>query len=367
MTSSLVITTGELAALLGAELRGPNDVRLSGLAPLETAGADDLSFVREARYAGRLLESKAGAALVSRSVLADEVALKAVEGVRGGRAVLIVDDADLAMVRLLEKIAAKIPTWGPEIGIDSSAHVDATVRLGRDVRIGAGVVVGPGSVIGDGVLLHPGVVIGARVEIGVGCVLHSGVVVLDRCVLGREVLLWPGVVVGADGFGFRKSEDGRGLVKIPHVGNVMIGDRVEIGANSAIDRGKFGSTRVGAGTKIDNLVQIGHNCVIGRSCVICGCSGLSGSVVLGDGVTLAGGVGIADNRRIGDGATIGARAGVIDDVPAGETWLGEPARPVRQMLRTFAALHELPNLVGPLKRLLEGSGGGGQTGRGRRS
>lgn len=358
-SAPMTITSGELAALLGAELRGPGDVRLSGFAPLETAGADDLTFVREARYAGRLLESKAGAALVSRAVLGDEAALRAVEGVRGGRAVLIVDDADMAMVRLLEDVASKTPKWGPEVGIDSSAHVDPTSRVARNVRVGAGVVVGPGSTVGEGVVLYPGVVIGARVEIGVGCVLHSGVVVLDRCVLGREVLLWPGVVVGTDGFGFRKSDDGRGLVKVPHVGNVLIGDRVEVGANSTIDRGKFGSTRVGSGTKIDNLVQIGHNCVIGRSCVICGCCGLSGSVVLGDGVTLAGGVGIADNRRIGDGATIGARAGVMDDVPAGETWLGTPARPVRQMLRAFAAFHEMPSLIGPLKRLVEGGRRGG--------
>jgi len=160
------------------------------------------------------------------------------------------------------------------------------------------------------------------------------------------------VVIGADGFGYRPSVDGRSLVKIPHIGNVVIGDGVEIGANSTIDRGKFGSTRIGDGTKIDNLVMIGHNCEIGRSCILCAFVGLSGSVVLGDGVTLAGAAGVADNCQIGDGATLGGGAGVIGNVPPGVTWTGMPARDARKYMRNIAALDRLPEILKKLKPLL---------------
>lgn len=349
MAASLVITSGELAALLGAELRGPDDVRVSGLASLEAAGADDLSFVRDSRFSARLIESKAGAVLVSRSVLGDESGAAAVERVEG-RALLIVDDADLALVRLLEQVASRTPTWVPEVGIPATARVDATAKVGRDVRLGAGVVVGAGSRIGDNTVVQPGTVIGAGVEIGAGCVIHANVTILDRCRIGREVVIWPGVVLGSDGFGYRPSPDGRGVLKIPHVGTVEIGDRVEIGANSCIDRGKFGATSIGMGTKIDNLVQIGHNCVIGRWCLICGCCGLAGSSILEDGVTLGGAATISDNTRIGAGSMIGARSGVMSDIPPGSTMLGTPARPVRETLRIYAVMGEVPEMIRRLRK-----------------
>ncbi len=349
MAPSLVITSGELASLLHAELRGPADVRLSGLSGLESAGADDLSFVREARFASRLLESKAGAVLVSRSVLSERAGAEALERVRD-RAVLIVDDADLALITLLERAAERVPTWVPEVGIAATARVDSTAKVGRGVRIGHGVSVGAGTRIAEDVVILPNASIGAGVEIGAGSVVHSGAVVLDRCVLGRGVILWPNAVIGADGFGYRKAPDGSGLVKIPHVGHVELGDRVEVGANACIDRGKFGATSIGNGTKIDNHVQIAHNCVIGRSCVICGCCALAGSVVLEDGVTLGGAVTISDNTRIGAGSMIGARSGVMSDVAPGSKLLGTPARPVRETLRLYAVMGEIADAVRHFKK-----------------
>lgn len=344
MASALIITSGELAALLGAELHGPDDIRLSGLASLESAGADDLSFVRDSRFAARLVESKAGAVLVSRTVLEHESGAKAVAGAKG-RAFLIVNDADLALVMLLERVAARTPLWVPEVGIPASARVDSTARIGRDVRIGAGVSIGAGTSVGDGTVIQPNAVLGAGVEVGSGCVIHPNVTILDRCRIGREVVLWPGVVLGADGFGYRPSPDGKGVLKIPHVGTVELGDRVEIGANTSIDRGKFGATSIGMGTKIDNHVQIGHNCVIGRWCVICGCCAIAGSVVIEDGVTMGGGATISDNVRVGAGTQLGARTGVMADVPPGSLLLGTPARPARETLRLYSMIGDLPEVL----------------------
>ncbi|MFM9957655.1 MAG: UDP-3-O-(3-hydroxymyristoyl)glucosamine N-acyltransferase [Phycisphaerales bacterium] len=334
-------TSAGLASRLGAELRGPGDVALNRLDTLEDAGPDAVTFIREAKHAARWSASRAGAALVSRRAF-DEAGAAFAGEPTAGRAVLIVPDADRAMIELLTELAPNplaAPTTPGHRSIHPEARVDPTAQLG------AHVVVGPGSVIGPGSVLHAHVVIGSRVTIGAGTVLHPCVVVQDGCSIGSGCILHPGVVVGSDGFGYRPSPDGKGILKIPHIGNVEIGDAVEIGANTTIDRGKFGATRIGSMTKIDNLVQIAHNCRIGRACFICGCSGLAGSVTLEDGVTLAGGVAIGDGRTIGRGATIGARSGVMDNVPPGETWLGAPARPMRQTLRTIAAMDQLPELL----------------------
>ncbi|MBL0927492.1 MAG: UDP-3-O-(3-hydroxymyristoyl)glucosamine N-acyltransferase [Phycisphaerales bacterium] len=336
----LTITTGELAAILGAELAGPSDLRLDRVDTIEHAGPTTLTFVRDARHAARFLASGAGAALVARA---------AAQGISPGpsRAVLVVDDPDLALIALLSKIA---PPPSRPSGISPHARVDPTARLAESVSLGPGAAVGPGSAIGPNTILHANVTVGAGVTLGTACELHPGVVIQDRCTLADRVVIHPNAVIGADGFGYRPDPAGRGLVKIPHAGNVVIESDVEIGAGTTIDRGKFGPTLIGAGTKIDNLVQIGHNCRIGRACIICGCSALAGSVTLGDGVTLAGGVGIADGRTVGSRATVGARSGLMDDVPPGETWVGYPARPARQSMRLYSALDKLPDLIRAFNR-----------------
>jgi len=346
---ALALPVETLAALLGAELRGAARVPLSAIDPLEAAASHSLSFIRDAKHAQGWATTNAGAVLVSRRVV-DAQPRQFTP--RDGHALLIVEDADLALIALLERIAP--PIVGPPAGIHPTATIDPTATIAGSAHIGPGVVIGASSTVAESAILHAGVIIGASVHIGAGSQLHPGVVILDRCSIGARCLLQPGVVIGGDGFGFRPNPSGGPPIKIPHAGGVTIGDDVEVGANTTIDRGKFGDTTIGHGTKIDNLVQIGHNCVIGNNCLICGMVGLAGSVRLGDGVTLGGGVGIADGRRVGDGASLGAKAGLMDNVPPGEVWLGAPAVPSRQALRQFAALESLPELIRPIRRLLKG-------------
>lgn len=333
-------TMGELASLLGATLVGPESLRVTRLDSLENADESTLSFIRDEPHAAAWASSRARAAIISKNIepTGHDPAV---------RALLIVEDADHALITLLEAIAPA--HVGPPTGAHPTASIDESAQLGEQVRIGPGVVVGAGSRIGDGAVLHSNVVIGAGVTIGAACDLRAGVVVEDRCTLGERVTIHPNAVIGADGFGYRPAADGTGLVKIPHAGAVEIHDDVEIGAGAMIDRGKFGATVIGEGAKIDNLVQIGHNCRIGRSCVICGSSGIAGSVTIGDGAVLGGGVGVKDNINIGAGARVGARSGVMEDIPAGESWVGAPARPAREMMRIFAASSRLPKLLKALR------------------
>jgi len=334
------MTTGSLAALLKAELRGPADIVLSAAEAIDLAEAGEITFIRSVPFAAKWGASRASAALVTRGI--DVPGHDA-----GKRALLIVPDADAAMIQILTALAPAAPPVHP--GIHPSAVIDPAAKIDATASVGPLCVVGSGSVIGAGAVLKNSVSIGAQVRIGSGTVLHPGVAVGDRCTVGASCILHPGVVIGADGFGYAPGSTG--AIKIPHIGNVEVGSHVEIGANSCIDRAKFGSTSIGDGTKIDNLVQIAHNCRIGRSCLICGHCGLSGSVTLGDGVILAGGVGIADNVTIGAGARVGASAGVMGDIPAGETWYGLPAMPGRDAARNYAAFRELANNLRELRRL----------------
>lgn len=343
--------TGALAARLGARLIGPSDVVILRFDTLDRADPSTLSFIRDARRMPAWERSRAGAALIPRA-LTDDPSFIAPD--TPGRSLLAVDDPDLALALLLESV---VPAEPHPVGVHPSASVDPSAALGEGVGLGPNVSIGPDVRIGDGTVIHANTTIGHGVRIGRSCQIRSGVRIEPRSVIGDGVILHPGVVIGADGFGYRAAPEGSGLVRIPHIGNVEIGDGVEIGANTCIDRAKFGSTRIGAGTKIDNLVQIGHNCEIGRCCIICGCAALAGSVRLGDGVTLAGGVAIADNREIGSGATIGARSGVMDDIPAKETWVGYPARPARTTLRIVAAMDELPDFLRRARKLMKGMEG----------
>jgi UDP-3-O-[3-hydroxymyristoyl] glucosamine N-acyltransferase len=230
----------------------------------------------------------------------------------------------------------------PSHGIDPRAIIHPTVRLGKNVEIGAGACIGEGTVIGDNCRIYPGVVIGRFCSLGNDVTLYPNVVLYDGCQLGHRVIVHANSVIGADGFGYRQ-QNGR-HVKVPHFGNVIIEDDVEIGACTTIDRGTFQPTRIGAGTKIDNLVQIAHNCRIGRHNLLVGQVGLAGSVTTGDYVVLAGQVAVRDHCTIGDQVVVGARAGVIQDVPAGQKVLGEPAMPEWEYKRLVLLFLKLPEL-----------------------
>lgn len=338
-------TTGSLAAHLKAELIGPADLEITHLETLERAGPGTLTFIRTAPFAAMWAGSKASAALATRGV-----------NVPGHdpatRALLIVPDADLALNSVLELFAH--PPRPIVQGRHPTSFVDPTATVHPTASIGPCCVIGAGAAVGEGTILMATVTIGADASIGRGTVLHPGVVIGDRCKVGAGCIFHAGVVLGADGFGYRPGP--RGPVKIPHIGNVEVGDGVEIGANSNVDRAKFGSTTVGAGTKIDNLVQVGHNCRIGRGCLICAMTGIAGSVTIGDGVIIGGHVGIADNLTIGDRVTIAAKSGVINSIPAGQTWWGFPAAPSRDAARAYAMHANLPVIVRRLRRLEQQSG-----------
>jgi UDP-3-O-[3-hydroxymyristoyl] glucosamine N-acyltransferase len=340
-------TVGELAERVSGELRGPAHIPISGLETVHDAKRGDLTFVGNEVYARAWAESRASAAVVSRSCAG---AIAPGDGADHDRALIVVPDADVAMIALLELFAAEEER--PPVGIDPTASIHPEAVVAPDARIGAFVSVGRGARIDAGAVLFEGVRIYPGASIGAGSVLHANVVVRERCVIGRNVILHSGVQIGADGFGYRPSPDGRRILKVPHLGHVVIEDEVEIGANTCIDRGKFGATVVGAGTKIDNLVQIAHNCRIGRGCLISALAGIAGSTTLGDGAMVGGGVGIADHLRIGRRARIAAQSGVMRDIPDGETWGGYPAKELRRAMQETIAASKLPEVMRHLKHVL---------------
>lgn len=324
-----------LASLLGGRVEGDGDVLVTGINAIDVAGPDQITFALDQSRARRFASSDAAAAVVTADIHVED---------SRRRPLIRVEDAELASAKLLELFQP--PTFQPQAGVHRSAVVDSTATVAEDACIGPHVSIGPHTTIGSGAVIHSGVRIASEVVIDEGGVIHANCVIGARCRIGRRVILQAGVVIGADGFGYRPDPEGRGLIKMPHIGNVVIEDDVEIGANTCIDRGKFGSTVIGAGTKIDNLVQIGHNCRIGRSTVIAGCCAIAGSVVIGDGCQIGGQSAIHEHVQIGNGVRLGGRSGVIArSVPDGATLLGYPAEESGKTLRQWAALRKLPGLL----------------------
>ncbi len=345
-TAVLGLTSGSLAQVLGAELVGRADLPITGLNSLHEATREQLTFIGDAVHAARWAASAAGTAVVTRGV--DVPGHDAAT-----RALIVVDNADHAMIAALERFAPADVL--PEPGIHPAATVHSTATVGANVRMGPGVNVAERAVIGEGCVLHANASVYADASIGANTTLHAGAVVRERCVVGQRCILGANSVVGGDGFGYRPSADGRSVVRVPHLGNVVLEDMVEIGSCTTIDRGKFGATRIGAGSKLDNLVQIGHNVTIGRMCMLSGQVGVAGSTQIGDGVLIGGGVGLADHLRIGDRVRIAARAAVMNDIPTGETWGGYPAQDVRLALREVATIRKLVDWAKQIRKLLDDS------------
>jgi UDP-3-O-[3-hydroxymyristoyl] glucosamine N-acyltransferase len=334
-------TAADLARLLSADLKGDPAAPIRGVAGLDRANPGDLSFIRSPTFAALWPASEATVALITRNV-----ASTLEPG--PGRALVIVDDADRAMLTILTALRPKDAPAPP--GAHPTAVIDPSATIHPSAHVGPHCVVGAGSTIGPGATLRAGVTLGQGVRIGANTTLHPRVVVADRCTIGDRCTLFPGVVVGADGFGYVPDPASRAVIKVPHVGHVEIGDDVDIGANSCIDRGKFGATTIGAGTKIDNLVQIAHNVRIGRNCLIAGCAGIAGSATIGDGVLIGGNAGVSDGLTVGAGAQIGALSGVMTDVPEGAVYAGAPATVARQHHREVITLRRLANEKRPNRR-----------------
>jgi UDP-3-O-[3-hydroxymyristoyl] glucosamine N-acyltransferase len=263
---------------------------------------------------------------------------------------IVVDKPHDALLRVLPKLYRE-PIADP--GVHPSARLGRGAKVGVGASIAAGAVLGDGCTIGDGAVVGANVVIGDGVQIGAKCKLFPNVVVYSGSRLGDRVTIHGGAVIGSDGFGYVYRDNAH--QKIPHIGRCIIDDDVEIGANTTVDRGSISDTVIGAGTKIDNLVQVAHNVRIGRLCLIVAQAGIAGSAVLEDGVVVGGQAGLGGHITIGKGARVAAQGGVFGDIPAGETWSGYPARPHKEALRAQAALFKLSRIMRPLERLLGGT------------
>jgi len=333
------ITAGELAALTGGRLIGSADVTVGAIAPLDRAGPSDLSFLASKRYLQYFQHSRAAVVLCSAQFA----------GEAGPACRIVVSDPHAALVAVIPVLYPE-PIWAPGI--------HRTAVIGRGSEWEDPIAIGPYVVLGDGVRL------GRNVRLGAGCVLGDGVTVGDdvQCypqvvcysgtVIGSRVILHAGARLGSDGFGYVPGRDGTPPRKIPQIGRCVIGDDVEIGANTTIDRGSVDDTVIGPGTKIDNLVQIGHNVRIGARCLIAAQAGIAGSTHVGDDVFLAGQAGIVDHTTIGRGARVTVQGGVIGDVEPGATVSGYPGRPHREFLRAQGALYRLAEIVDELEALV---------------
>ncbi len=335
------MTLSELAERVGGEIVGDGSVVLSGVAGIREAKAGQLTFLSNPTYERYLSTTAASAVVVSEEYRRDAAG--------EGRSLLVSSDPYDAFARAMEFLVDE--ESAAEEGVHETAVVAANATLGCDVAIGAGAVVMDGASVGDGSRIQAGAYVGPGVSIGHDCVIHPNVTLEARCTVGDRVIIHAGSVVGSDGFGFATAAEGGGHRKVPQIGTVVVEDDVEIGSNVCIDRATVGSTRIGWGSKIDNLVQIGHNVVVGEDSIIVAHVGISGSTVVGNRVVLAGQAGIVGHIEIGDGAVVGAQSGVTKSVPAGETVSGYPARRHSLSKVLAACTQELPALFRRVRAL----------------
>ena len=337
------ITAGDLALLTGGRLVGSADVVVDGVAPLDRAGSSDLSFLVSRRYLPYFQRSQA-AIVLCKPEFAEEA---------GGPACrVIVPDPHLGLLAVLPVLYPE-PAWAP--GVHPSAVIGSGSAWEDPVAIGPYVVLGDGVRLGKNVRIGAGCVLGDGVRVGDDVQIYPHVVCYSGTVIGNRAILHAGVRLGSDGFGYILSQGGALARKIPQIGRCLVGDDVEIGANTTIDRGSFDDTMIGTGTKIDNQVQIAHNVRIGARCLIAAHVGIAGSTHLEDEVIVGGQAGMADHVRIGRGARLSAGAGAIGDVEAGATMSGFPARSHREFLRAQAALYRLAPIIGALEKLARGN------------
>ncbi|MFT3878621.1 MAG: UDP-3-O-(3-hydroxymyristoyl)glucosamine N-acyltransferase [Gemmatales bacterium] len=330
-----LLRTCQIADMIGGKLSGNADLAITGARALLEAGEHDISFVADDRQQKNLAITKAGALITKPGMHHPDLAI------------IEVADPFSAFLKIYEHFHPALSAH--ESQVDPRAAVDPTAVIGEGCYIGPFAVVGAGTVIGDHCQLHAGAALGRNCKVGSHCVLYPHAVVYDGCTLGQRVILHANSVIGADGFGYRLDR-GR-HVKIPQMAGVDIADDVEVGAGTMIDRGTFEPTSVGEGTKIDNMVQIGHNCKIGKHNLLVSQVGIGGSSCTGDYVVMAGQVGVADHVHIGDQAVLGAQAGVPSDIPAKTRVLGAPARPERDAKVILLSLDKLPALRQDVRKI----------------
>ena len=320
-------TLKELAEYLGGTVVGDESRTVDGLAPLEAAGPNKITFLANPKYASKVADTGAGAVLMAPG------------GEAYGRNVVEVPNPYLAFAKLLTLFYVQSH---PPLGVMPEACIGTGAALGEDVSIYPGAIIGENVTIGDGCVIYPGAVLYAGVIIGDDTVVHSNAVIRERCRIGKRCVIQPGAVIGSDGFGY--APDGSGYYPIPQIGIVVLEDDVEIGANCCIDRAALEVTLIRRGTKLDNLVQVAHNCQIGEDCMIVSQVGISGSSKIGNHVTLAGQVGVAGHLTIGDNVIVGAQSGVPGSLSANAAYSGTPAIPHKEWLKSMAVVPKLPDL-----------------------
>jgi UDP-3-O-[3-hydroxymyristoyl] glucosamine N-acyltransferase len=320
-------TLKELASLLGGKVVGDENAIVSSLGTLDEAAEGQITFLANPKYAGKVSTTRATAVIVPPGAE------------RYGRNVIEVKNPYLAFAKLLALFHVKplVPK-----GVMAGAHVSASAVLGDGVTIYPGAYVGDGAKVGSRTVLYPGVALYENAEVGEETVLHANVTVREGCRIGNRVIIHSGTVIGSDGFGY--APDGKAYQKIPQIGIVVIEDEVEIGSCTTIDRAALGLTLIRRGSKIDNLVQIAHNCVIGENCIIVSQTGISGSTKLGEHVTIGGQVGIVGHLEIGDNVMVGAKSGVHSSIPAGQILSGYPAFPHKEWLKSASIFSKLPEM-----------------------
>ena len=324
----------KIAELIGGKLKGDGSVEISGINNIEQAEEGQITFLSKKKFLNILNHSQASAVLVKEAI---DISISQV----------IVASPELAFARLLREFH---PEPKPKAGIHDRAVVGKNVKLGEQVTLSAGVCIGDDVEIADHVHLYPGVVVGDRCQIGSHTVLHSNVTLYRETELGSHVILHAGVVIGADGFGYALDEKGEHF-KINQIGRVVIEDHVEIGAKSCVDRAALGTTRIKRGTKIDNLVQIAHNCTVGEHSILVAQVGLAGTCTLGHHVVLAGQAGIADHITLGDQVTIAAQTGVFRNIESNKVYGGTPAIPLDEWKKYVTALPKIPELLRKIRDL----------------
>ena len=331
---------GELAAWIGARLLGDTDLQISGARSILQASRNDITFVSAEKYLGTFIESDSPAAVITNQIDLDRI------GRHWSKSFLQVDDAESSFIKIVKLF--RPPGERTRVGISQRANISHSAEIAEDVDVYPGASIGDKVRIGCGSIIHPNVTILENTTIGANTVVFPNVVIYENCVIGNRCLIHAGAVIGGYGFGYRSAASHELCAQL---GNVVIGDDVEIGCNTTIDRGTYDSTVIGSGTKLDNQVMIGHNCQIGKHNLFCSQVGIASSCVTGDYVVMAGQVGIGDHLTIGDRTTLAAQSGVMNDLQGNQTYLGSPAIPVREQMQIHALINRLPEMRKQLRQL----------------
>jgi len=331
-----MMTIREIAAILDGDIIGNEEIEITGLAKIEESKAGELTFLSNPKYEKFLETTAASAVIVSRSLSIPDI--KKIKS-----SLIRVADAYAAFVIVLQKFSPQPALLPP--GIHPTAVVDPSAIIGKNCSLGAYVVVGAKCTIGDNAVVLPGTILGNSVRIGNDCLIYSNVTIRESCVVGHRVIIQPGAVIGSDGFGFAPRKDGS-YQKIPQLGIVVLGDDVEIGANTCIDRSTMGETRIGRGTKLDNLIQIAHNVTVGEDVVIAANAGIAGSTKVGNSVMIGGSAAIGGHITIANKVSIAGHSGVTKSLTTeGATYFGYPAKEAGRAKRIEGALRQLPELL----------------------